>query len=77
MSVIDVGVDLVRVKKRNAQCPYKYTKQIKMSNFIKDLHTVILTGPRDCGKIRLVLAMIEKEYSKHFDYIIVICLTFR
>ena len=30
-----------------------------------------------CGKTHLVLELIEKEYNKHFDYIIIICPTLR
>ena len=26
-----------------------------------------------CGKTNLILELIEKEYNKHFDYIIIIC----
>ena len=26
-----------------------------------------------CGKTQLALELIEKEYNKHFDYIIIIC----
>ena len=33
--------------------------------------------PTGCGKSHLVLDFIEKKYSKHFDYIIIICLTLR
>ena len=31
--------------------------------------------PMGCGKAHLVLDLIEKEYNKHFDYIIIIRLT--
>ena len=40
-------------------------------------HTTIFTGRTGCGKIHLVLYLIEKEYSNHFDYIIIICPTLR
>ena len=30
-----------------------------------------------CGKTHLVLDLLEKEYNKHFDYIIIICPTLR
>ena len=30
-----------------------------------------------CGKTHLVLELIEIEYNKHFDYIIIICPTLR
>ena len=48
-----------------------------MTLYIKEPHTVIFTGPTGCGKRHLVLDLIEKEYSKHFDYIIIICPTLR
>ena len=44
-----------------------------MTTYIKDSHTAIFTGPTDCGKSYLLLDLIEKEYSKNFDYIIIIC----
>ena len=34
-------------------------------------------SPTGCGKIHLVLDLIERECSKHFDYIIIICQTLR
>ena len=43
-----------------------------MTNYIKKPHTVIITGPIGCGKSHLFLDFIEKEYSKHFDCIIII-----
>ena len=39
-------------------------------------HTAIYAGPTGCGEIHLVLELIEKEYNKRFDYII-ICPTLR
>ena len=44
---------------------------------IKDPHTTTFTGQTGCGKTHLVLDLIEKEYNKHFDYIIIICPTLR
>ena len=38
----------------------------------KEPHTTIFTGPMGCGKTHLVLDLIEKEYKKHFDYIMII-----
>ena len=32
-------------------------------------------GQTGCGKTHLVLELIEKEYSKHFDYMVIICPT--
>ena len=46
-----------------------------MTNYIKEPHTTIFTGQTGCGKTHLVLVLIEKEYKKHFDYIIIICPT--
>ena len=43
-----------------------------MTGYIKDPHTTIFTGQTRCGKTHLVLDLIEKEYKKHFDYIVVI-----
>ena len=48
-----------------------------MTGYIKELHTAIFTGQTKCGKTHLVLDLIEKEYSKHFDYIIIMCPTLR
>ena len=48
-----------------------------MTDYIKEPHTTIFTGPTRCGKTHLVLDLIEKEYNKHFDYIIIICPTLR
>ena len=46
-----------------------------MTDDIKEPHTTIFTGQRGCGKTHLVLDLIEKEYNKHFDYVIIICPT--
>ena len=46
-----------------------------MTNYIKKPHTTIFIGPTGCGKTRLVLDLVEKEYNKHFDNIIIICPT--
>ena len=46
-----------------------------MTDHIKEPHTTIFKGPTGCGKTHLVLELIEKEYSKHFAYIIIICPT--
>ena len=47
-----------------------------MTSYIKKPHTSIFIGQTGCGKTNLVLDLIEKEYNKHFDYIIIICPTF-
>ena len=44
-----------------------------MTGYIKKSHTTIFTGPTGCGKTHLVLDLIEKEYTKHFAYIVIIC----
>ena len=43
-----------------------------MTDSIKEPRTAIFTGQMKCGKTHFVLDLIEKEYSKHFDYIIII-----
>ena len=44
-----------------------------MTDYAKEPHTSIFTGPMGCGKSHLVFDLIEKEYNKNFDYIIIIC----
>ena len=44
-----------------------------MTGHIKKPHTSIFIGQMGCGKTRLVLELIEQEYNKHFDYIVIIC----
>ena len=46
-----------------------------MTNYIKELHTAMFIGQTNCGKIHLVLELIENHYNKHFDYIVIICPT--
>ena len=48
-----------------------------MRGYIKEPHTAIFTGQTKCGKTHLVLEIIQKKYNKHFDYIVIICLTLR
>ena len=48
-----------------------------MIQYIKEPHTAIFSGQTGCGMTHLVLELIEKEYNKHFDYIIIICPTLR
>ena len=48
-----------------------------MTDYIKEPHTAIFTGQTGSGKTHLVLELIEKEYNKHFDFIIIICPTLR
>ena len=44
-----------------------------MTGYIKKPHTAIFIGQMSCGKTHLVLELIEKEYKKHFDCIVIIC----
>ena len=48
-----------------------------MTDYIKEPHTATITGQTECGRTHLVLDLIEKEHSKHFDYIFIICPTLR
>ena len=48
-----------------------------MTGYIKKLHTSIFIGQTGCSKTDLVLELIEKEYKKYFDYVVIICLTLR
>ena len=48
--------------------------QIKrMIEYNKKPHTSNFIGQTGCGKTHLVLELIEKEYNKPFDYIVIIC----
>ena len=44
---------------------------------IKDSHRAIFTEFTGYGKSHLILDLIETEYNKNFDYIIIICPTLR
>ena len=46
-----------------------------MKDYIKEPHTNIFIGQTGCGKTHLPLELIEWEYNKHFDFIIIICPT--
>ena len=46
-----------------------------MTRYYKKPHTSIFIGQMGCGKTHLVLELIQKEYKKHFDYIVIICPT--
>ena len=48
-----------------------------MTGYIKKPHTSIFISQTSCEKTHLVLELIEKEYNKHFDYIVIICPTLR
>ena len=43
-----------------------------MIEYIKKPHTTIFIGPTGCSKTGLVLDLIEKEYYKHYHYIVII-----
>ena len=49
----------------------------RMTGHIKKPHTAMFIGQTGCGKTHLVLNLIENEYKKHFNYIIIICPTLR
>ena len=48
-----------------------------MTGYVKEPYTAIFTGQTGCGKTHLVLDLIEKEYNKYFDYIVIIYPTLR
>ena len=48
-----------------------------MTGYIKKPHTSIFLGQTGCGKTHLVLELIEKQYNKNFEYILIICSTLR
>ena len=48
-----------------------------MTGYIKKPHTSIFIGQTESGKTNLVLELIEKEYNKHFNYIVIIYPTLR
>ena len=48
-----------------------------MTGYIKEPHTAIFTGQTGSTKTHLVFKLIEKEYNKHFDFIVIICPTLR
>ena len=48
-----------------------------MTEYVKLPHTAIFTGPTNCGKTKLLLDLIEKEYRHHFETIVILCPTLR
>ena len=44
-----------------------------MIDYIKEPQTNIFIRQTGCEKTHLILELIEKEYNKHFDFIIIIC----
>ena len=49
----------------------------RMTGYIKQTHLALFTGQTKYGETHLVLGLIEKEYNKDFDFIIIIRPTFR
>ena len=43
-----------------------------MTDYIEEPHTKIFTGQTGCGKPHLLLDLIEKEYKKYFEYIVIL-----
>ena len=48
-----------------------------MTGYIQKPHTAIFTDHTGSGKTHLVLELIEKEYNRHFDFIVIIGQTIR
>ena len=48
-----------------------------MTEYVKNPHTAIFSGPTSCGKTQRVLDLIEKEYKHHFENIVILCPTIR
>ena len=48
-----------------------------MTLYIKEPHSAVFTRPARCGKSHFILDLIQKKYSRHFDYIIIACPTLR
>ena len=44
---------------------------------MKEPHTALFVAPTGAGKTNLALSLLENEYSNHFDFIVIICLTLR
>ena len=62
--ILAIGLGQHQIKKR-------------VTDYIKKPYKAIFIGQTGFGKTRLVLDLIEKEYNKHFDYIVIICPTLR
>ena len=43
---------------------------------MKTPFNMIIVGMTACGKTAYLLKMLEEEYMKHFDYIVLLCPTF-
>ena len=48
-----------------------------MTGYIKEPHTAMFIAQTGCGKTHLVLDLIENQYYKHFDCIVIICPTLK
>ena len=48
-----------------------------MTNYVKEPHTAIFSGPTGYGKTQRVLDLIEKEYKAYFENIVILCPTLR
>ena len=44
---------------------------------MKEPHTALFVAPTGVGKTHLALSLLETEYRKHFDFIVIICPTLR
>ena len=42
---------------------------------MKELHTALFVAPTGVGKTHSALSLLESEYRKHFDFIVIICPT--
>ena len=51
----------------------KASNKKRMTGDIKKPHTAMFIAQTGCGETHLVLDLIEKEFNKHFDYIVIIC----
>jgi len=45
--------------------------------YVKYPHTATFSGPTSCGKTQRMLDLIEQEYKRHFDNIVILCPTLR
>lgn len=45
--------------------------------YMKEPHTALFVGPTSCGKTKLVVELLQREYLYHYDFIVIICPTLR
>ena len=45
--------------------------------YVKEPHTAIFSGPTSCGKTERVLKLLENEYRRYFENIVILCSTLR